>query len=334
MSGLIDRLVKKATESPKRVALPECDAPNTLLAAEQILRQGVGYPVLIGSISVIEDAAAQAGVPLEGMDIEDIEDEAVADALIDRYMESGEKLLSAKSYRRKIKDPVYYAMVLEAVGDVDVTFCGHTNTTGDVLMAAQNVIGLQEGVDVPSIFALLETPGFEGPEGDTIVFTDCGLNPEPTAGQLASIAIASCDNISALLGWEPRAAFLSFSTDGSGSSASTELIKEALAIAHNRRPDLKIDGEFQLDTAIDPKVAAGKLKRHSDVAGRANILVFPDLDAANIAIKLVQRFAGGSGYGHTLSGFKKPVADSSRGATVEEMVGDIAMLVIAASGAE
>ncbi len=331
MATLIEKLIADAKGTPKRVALPECEAANTLLAARRVLDEGIGTPVLVSPRDVIEATAAEAGVSLEGMEIIDNTDEAAADALAERYMATGTpRLISAKGARRKIKNPMYFAMMMEELGDVDCTFCGHTNTTGDVLMCAQTIIGLAEGVDVPSIFALVETEGFEGPEGNVIAFTDCGLNPEPTAEELASIAISAADNVRSIMAWEPRVAFLSFSTDGSGAGVSVDRVRQAIELVHERRADLAVDGEFQLDTAIDPKVAAKKVKRESDVAGRANVLVFPDLNAANIAVKLIQRFAHGAAYGHNLSGFKCPVADSSRGATVEEIVGDIAMLVLSA----
>lgn len=331
MENLIDTLVDKAKQTPRRVALPECESANTLLAARRVADDGIGTPVLVSPREVIEATAAEAGVSLEGMEVVDTSDTDAADALAQRYMDAGvERLVSAKGARRKIKKPIYYAMMMEDLGDVDCTFCGHTNTTGDVLMAAQMIIGLQEGVDVPSIVALVQVPGFQGPEGDVIALTDCGLNPEPTADELASIAIAACDNMHALMGWEPRAAFVSFSTDGSGEGESVERVRQALATVHERRPDLKADGEFQVDAAIVPATAAKKVKRESEVAGRANILVFPDLNAANSAVKIIQLFAHGKGFGHNLSGFRRPVADSSRGATVEEMVGDIAMLVLSA----
>ena len=195
-------------------------------------------------------------------------------------------------------------------------------------MCTQMTIGLAEGVDVPSILALVETPGFEGPEGGVICFTDCGLNPEPNASELASIAISAADGVRSIMGWEPRVGFLSFSTKGSGAGQSVERVREALDLVHERRPDIAADGELQLDAAIDEAVAAKKAGGASEVAGRANVLVFPDLNSANIAVKLVQRFAKGAAYGHTLNGFAKPVADSSRGATVDEIVGDIAMLVL------
>ncbi len=331
MATLIEKLIEDAKGAPKRVSMPECEAENTLLAARQVLDDGIGTPVLVSPRDVIEATAAEAGVSLEGMEIVDNTDEAAADALAERYMATGTtRLISAKGARRKIKNPMYYAMMMEELGDVDCTFCGHTNTTGDVLMCAQTIIGLQEGVDVPSILALVETPGFEGPEGDVICFTDCGLNPEPSAEELASIAIAAADGSAAIMGWEPRVGFLSFSTTSSGAGESVDKVNAAIELVHQRRPDILADGEFQLDAAIDPKVAAKKVKRDSDVAGRANVLVFPDLNSANIAVKLIQRFAHGSAYGHNLSGFKCPVADSSRGATVTEIVGDIAMLVLSA----
>ena len=328
--SLIEKLIEDAKGAPKRVALPECEAANTLLAARQVLDGGIGTPVLVSPRDVIEATAAAAGVPLEGMEIVDSADETAADALAERYMAAGARLLSAKGARRKIRNPMYYAMMMEELGDVDCTFCGHTNTTGDVLMCAQTIIGLQEGVDVPSILALVETPGFEGPEGSVICFADCGLNPEPSAEELASIAIAAADGSAAMMGWQPRVGFLSFSTTGSGAGESVDKVNAAIELVHERRSDILADGEFQLDAAIDPKVAAKKVKRESDVAGKANVLVFPDLNSANIAVKLIQRFAHGAAYGHNLSGFKRPVADSSRGATVAEIVGDIAMLVLSA----
>ena len=328
---LIEKLIEDAKAAPsRRVALPECEAAKTLLAARRVLDEGVGTPVLVSPREVIEAAAAEAGVSLDGMEIVDTSDEAAADALAERYMAGGARLLSAKGTRRKIKMPMWYAMVMEELGEVDCTFCGHTNTTGDVLMAAQTIIGLKEGVDVPSIFALVETEGFVGPEGNVICFADCGLNPEPTASELASIAISAADNVAAIMGWEPRVGFLSYSTCGSGAGSSVDRVNEAIALVHERRPDIAADGEFQLDAAIDAAVASKKVGRESAVAGRANVLIFPDLNSANLAVKIVQRFAHGAAYGHTLSGFKCPVADSSRGATVDEIVGDIAMLVLSA----
>lgn len=328
--SLIDTLIEKAKQTPKRIALPECEADKTLLAARQVLDRGIGTPVLVNDPAVIHETAARTGVSVDGMEIVDTTQEALRDETAARYMSYPKLMLSEKGAKRKMKNPMYYAMILEAVGDVDCVFCGHVNTTGDVLVAAQQTIGMADGVDVPSIFALTEIPGFEGPQGELIALADCGLNADPAPDELASIAIATCDQIHALMGWEPRCAFLSFSTLGSGTSALVDKTNEAIRIAKERRPDLLIDGEFQLDAAIIPEVAAKKVKRESPVAGKANILIFPELTSANIGVKMIQLFARGKGYGHTLSGFYKPVADSSRGSSVEEIVGDIAMVAIAA----
>lgn len=328
-------LIQKLSEDAKacgrkaRVALPECEAAKTLQAARRVADDGIGIPVLVSPADIIRATAEEAGVDLTGMQIVDTSDADALEELASRFMDAGKpRMLSAKGIRRKLKNPMWWAMVMEELGDVDCTFCGHVNTTGDVLMCAQMTIGLAEGVDVPSILALVETPGFEGPEGGVICFTDCGLNPEPNASELASIAISAADGVRSIMGWEPRVGFLSFSTKGSGAGQSVERVREALDLVHERRSDIAADGELQLDAAIDEAVAAKKVGGASDVAGRANVLVFPDLNSANIAVKLVQRFAKGAAYGHTLNGFAKPVADSSRGATVDEIVGDIAMLVL------
>lgn len=328
---LIQKLTEdaKACECKARVALPECEAAKTLQAARRVADDGIGIPVLVSPADIIRATAEEAGVDLAGMEIVDTSDADALEELASRFMDAGKpRMLSAKGIRRKLKNPMWWAMVMEELGDVDCTFCGHVNTTGDVLMCAQMTIGLAEGVDVPSILALVETPGFEGPEGGVICFTDCGLNPEPNASELASIAISAADGVRSIMGWEPRVGFLSFSTKGSGAGQSVERVREALDLVHERRPDIAADGELQLDAAIDEAVAAKKVGGASEVAGRANVLVFPDLNSANIAVKLVQRFAKGAAYGHTLNGFAKPVADSSRGATVDEIVGDIAMLVL------
>lgn len=328
---LIQKLTEdaKACERKARVALPECEAAKTLQAARRVADDGIGIPVLVSPADTIRATAEEAGIDLAGMQIVDTSDADALEELASRFMDAGKpRMLSAKGIRRKLKNPMWWAMVMEELGGVDCTFCGHVNTTGDVLMCAQMTIGLAEGVDVPSILALVETPGFEGPEGGVICFTDCGLNPEPNASELASIAISAADGVRSIMGWEPRVGFLSFSTKGSGAGQSVERVREALDLVHERRPDIAADGELQLDAAIDEAVAAKKVGGASEVAGRANVLVFPDLNSANIAVKLVQRFAKGAAYGHTLNGFAKPVADSSRGATVDEIVGDIAMLVL------
>ena len=285
--ALINRLIEKAKKNPKRVAISECDSERMLKAARIVLDSGIGYPVLVNDPEVIRQTADAAGVTLDDMEIVDSTDPAAADALVARYYPQAAKAkLTAADYRKEIEDPMAYAMMLEAVGDVDCSFQGHIHTTGDVLRSALHIIGLSEGITTASMYALVETEGFDGPEGDVVAFADCALNTDPDAEKLSSIAIAAADQICLLMDWEPRVAFLSFSTDGSGRSDSVEKVRDAVARTRELRPDILADGEFQLDAAIDPEVAAKKVRRPSDVAGRANVLIFPDLDAANIGIKL------------------------------------------------
>ena len=331
--AVLENLIRKAQETPKRIVISECDSETMLQAARKVLDSGIGYPLLVHDPVVIRKTAESAGVSLKGMEVVDSTDMYAADSLVRRYYPQAVKPdLTEEIYREMIRDPMAYAMMLEAVGYADCSFQGHIHTTGDVLRSALRIIGLRKGITTASLFAVVETPGFDGPEGNAIVFADCALNTDPDAEKLSSIAIATADQIRMIMGWEPRVAFLSFSTDGSGRSNSVEKVREALSLTRACRPDIKADGEFQLDAAIDPKAAAKKVRRPSEVAGRANILIFPNLDAANIGIKLCQRFAGSLGFGHTFSGFRKPVADSSRGATVEEMVGDMALLMLASDG--
>ena len=327
---LIERLIEKAQSHPMRVALPECEADKTLLAARQALDKGIAFPVLVNDPAVIVETARRCGVSTEGMEIVNTADGAAKRALAEAYMTYPRRRYDLNETLCQMSDPVAYAMVLTAAGRAETVFCGHVSTTKKVLFTARHLIGMMDGVDAASIVALAEIPGYNGPEGEVLALADCALNVDPGPEALSGIAIAACETAGGLMGWQSRCAFLSFSTCGSGAGASVEKIHRALEIARQRRPDLLIDGEFQLDAALIPAVAAKKVGGDSPVAGRANVLIFPNLDAANMGVKMIQIFAGGSVYGHTLSGIALPVADSSRGASVEEIVGDIAMLVIAA----
>jgi phosphate acetyltransferase len=188
-------------------------------------------------------------------------------------------------------------------------------------------------ISTPSVFFLMEIPGFEGEEGNLLIFADAALNPNPTPDQLADIAISSARSARKLLGWEPRIAFLSFSTKGSAMHPDVDKVVEAVRIAREHEPDVLIDGELQADAAIIPEVARKKTDGTSSVAGRANILIFPDLDAGNIGYKLVQRLAKGAAYGPFLQGFR-PVSDLSRGAVVGDIIGGNDIAVIDAQGNE
>ena len=254
--------------------------------------------------------------------------------MIDAYVALPDTRLKEKALRRRMEDPLYYAMVMQAAGEAEVTFAGIDNTTGDVLLAGQMIIGLQEGVNVISSIGLCDIPGFEGSEGSLLAIGDSAVCTNPNAEELASIAISACDTVKALLDWEPRCAMVSYSTLGSGQGALIDKVVEAVKIANARRPDLAIDGEFQFDAAISPAVAAKKVKRESKVAGRANVVIWPDLNVGNVGVKLIQQFGHADAYGPMLQGFKKVVCDCSRGAPVSEIVGNIVISAVRAAGSK
>ncbi len=233
-----------------------------------------------------------------------------------------------------LSKPVYFGAMMVKTGDADAMVAGIATPSEEVVMASELFIGMQEKISTPSAFFLMEIPGFEGEEGNLLIFADAALNPNPTPDQLADIAISSARSARKLLGWEPRIAFLSFSTKGSAMHPDVDKVVEAVRIAREHEPDVLIDGELQADAAIIPEVARKKTDGTSSVAGRANILIFPDLDAGNIGYKLVQRLTKGAAYGPFLQGFARPVSDLSRGAAVGDIIGATILVVIDAQGNE
>jgi phosphate acetyltransferase len=223
--------------------------------------------------------------------------------------------------RRLLERPLYKAAALLASGEGDAMLAGAVNPTARVIEAAMMTIGLKPGISLPSSFFLMQL------HDRHLVFADCAVNPQPTASELADIAIATAHSARRLTAEPPRIALLSFSTHGSGRHPDAVKITEALRLAQERAPDLLIDGELQADAALDPDIAARKLRRHSEVAGRANVLIFPDLDAGNIAYKLVQQLSGARAIGPILQGFAKPVSDLSRGASVDDIVSTATLLL-------
>lgn len=329
MSNIINSLEQQAKNNPQKIAFPESLNDMILKAAAEVVARGVGFPMLIGNQATIVEAAAAAGVSTAGFSFFDNTDEEAVGQLVRDYTAQFDNL-SDKAVRRKAKDPVNCAMLLLRLGMVDGVAAGKECTTGDVIIAAQSIVGLKEGFSVVSSVAILNVPDFEGPEGNMLVLSDCAINPTPDSNDLADIAIASADTAVSLLGWQPRIAMLSFSTCGSAEHESIDVIRKAIEIVRERRPELNIDGEFQLDSAILPKTAEKKVKRESTVAGRANVLIFPNLHAGNIGVKLIQTFGRADAYGPVLQGFAKPVCDFSRSAPLSEMMGNIIMLIVRA----
>ena len=331
---LMTQIFENAKAASQVVAFPEADDPKMLQAVDEAVKNGYCKALLVGDPEAINAAAEEAGVDISGMEIFDNNDVEKKTEVFEKYVAEYSDMLSVKALNRKSKDPMYTAMALECIGRASVTFAGLTHTTGDVILAATTVIGLKDGIDTPSSTGLFIIPGFEGSEGQYLLFGDSAVCTKPDPAERASIAISSCETVRDLFGWEPRCAMLSFSTDGSMEHEMVDDVRESVRIANERRPDLAIDGEFQLDAAIDPKVAAKKVKRESKVAGKANIIIWPDINVGNIGVKLVQFFAHADAPGPFVQGFKKIASDCSRSAPVSELVGNIAMCCVRAYNAE
>lgn len=330
--SVIDEIYAKAKLNPQRVAFPEAENEKMMQAAYETGREGYIVPILIGDAAKLKASCQARGYEEDVFEFVDIADEAYRDRLVALYVKLPGTILKEKSLTRRMQDPLYYAMVMEAVGEAEVTFAGIDNTTGDVLLAGQMIIGLKPGISTISSIGLCDIPGFEGSEGTLLAVGDSAVCTNPTKEQLAGIAISACDTVSALLEWEPRCAMISYSTLGSGQGELVDKVVEAVKIANELRPDLAIDGEFQFDSAVSPAVALKKVNRESKVAGRANVVIWPDLNVGNVGVKLIQQFGKADAYGPMLQGFNKIICDCSRGAPVSEIKGNIVISAARAAG--
>ena len=332
--SVIDQIFEKAKSNPQKVAFPEALNEKIMQAAFEAGNEGYIYPILVGHKAEIDQAISERGYNPSVFNVVDVADEKYKASLIERYVALPETKLKEKALNRRMQDNLQYAMVMQAIGDVDVTFAGIDYTTGDVLLAGQMIIGLKPGITTISSIGLCDIPGFDGSEGTLLAVGDSAVCTNPNAKQLASIAISACDTVKSLLDWQPRCAMVSYSTLGSGQGELIDKVVEAVKIANELRPDLNIDGEFQLDAAISPAVASKKVKRESAVAGKANILIWPDLNVGNTAVKLIQQFGHANAYGPMLQGFNKVICDCSRGAPVSELKGNIVISAVRAAGSK
>ncbi len=322
--GFIETIYEKAKADKQKIAIPEANNLIMLKAACKAHKEGIAEIVLVGDRDEVTKLAEENGLEISAMDFFDIKDEVYAEELVERYMALPNIIMSKKSIAKRVSQPLYRALVMEAVGDVDCTFAGIDATTFEVVMAATGIIGLAEGVATASCFFATELEEFEGKQNYFIGMSDGGVSVEPTAEQLAGIAISSCETYEAFKGEPARCAMLSYSTLGSGSGPAVDRVREATAIANEKRPDLMIDGEFQADAALIKRVAEKKVKRESDVAGQANVLIFPEIAACNIGSKLVQLTSKCNTYGPILQGFRLPVCDCSRSDTEDRILTNIA----------
>ena len=331
--AIIDVLKEKAKADKKTIVLPESEDRRTYEAAAKILKEGIADIILVGT----EEDVKKNG---EGLDLTGIKvvDPATSDrtaAYIDKLVELRSKKGMTPEQAKEIllNQYLYYGVMMVKMGDADGMVSGACHSTADTLRPCLQILKTKPGTKLVSAFFLMEVPNCEFGENGTFVFADCGLNQDPTPEELAAIAASSAESFRSLVGAEPKVAFLSHSTKGSAKHALVDKVVEATKIAKEQNPDLKLDGEMQLDAAIVPSVGAAKAP-DSDVAGKANVLIFPNLDAGNIGYKLVQRLAKAEAYGPVTQGITKPVNDLSRGCVSDDIVGVVAITAIQAQAQE
>jgi len=333
---LMDTIREKAKKNLQTVVLPESYDERMLFAAEKIVEQGLAKIIILGNPDEVRAAAEAKGIKLAGVEIEDPASSPKLNSYIDAFVELRKSKGLTPEEARKIltdKDNLYFAGMMVRQGDAGGEVAGATGTTGNVLKAAFQTVGTAPGIKTVSsyFFMVTKTPSFG--ENGIILFADCAVNPNPDAQALAEIAVATARNCKSFLDVEARVAMLSFSTKGSAAHSDVDKVLAAIEIAKKIDPTLQIDGELQADAALLPKVGEKKAPG-SPVAGKANVLIFPDLDAGNIGYKLVERVAGAEAIGPVIQGLAKPVNDLSRGCSVEDIVNVVAITAVQAQGCQ
>lgn len=331
--NLLDSLIERAKADKQRIVLPEGTERRTLTAADQLLRDGVAEIILLGNPIEIREISKESGLLNIGKaQIIDPKEHDKKEAYTQLLAELRKKKgMTYEQASQLVENPLYLACLMISAGDADGEIAGAKNTTGDVLRPALQIIKTPPGVKVISGAFIMFTQTPQYGENGTLLFADCAVMPNPTAEELASIAVASAQTMKSLVGVEPRVAMLSFSTKGSAEHEMIEKVREATRIAREIDPELQIDGELQADAAIVPAVGASKAPG-SLIAGKANVLVFPTLEAGNIGYKLVQRLGNAEAVGPVLQGMAAPVNDLSRGCSVEDIYNMVAITANQAIG--
>ncbi len=329
--SILEQMTERARKNPQRIVLPEGDEPRTLEAANILLRDKLAKLILIGSPEKINAMARENNY-------EYIKDATIFDPATDEKMKEYANLLyelrkakgmTEEEAAKKAQDPLYLGCLMIKNGDADGELAGARGTTADTIRPAFQILKTKPGVKIVSGAFLMFTPAKHLGEEGFLVFADCAVNPCPTAEELAQIAVSTAETARTIAGIEPRVAMLSFSTKGSAKHELIDKVTEATRIAKELAPDLMLDGELQADAALIEAVGAKKAPG-SPVAGKANVLVFPDLQAGNIGYKLVERFSGADAVGPILQGIAAPVNDLSRGCKVQDIV---QMVIITANQA-
>ena len=327
--GFVDLLKERAKKSIKTIVLPETEDMRTIEATDKILKEGVAKIILIGNEEEINKKAAEGGFDISGATIVDPETSDKTQAYIDKFVELRAKKGMTPEKAKEILHTQYpyYGVMMVKMGDADGMVSGACHSTADTLRPCLQILKTKPGTKLVSAFFLMVVPDCEYGDDGVFVFGDCGLNQNPNPEELAAIAESSAESYRMLTGNEPRVAMLSHSSKGSAKHADVDKVVEATRIAKEANPDLALDGELQLDAAIVPSVGASKAP-DSKVAGKANVLIFPDLDAGNIGYKLVQRLAKAEAYGPMTQGIAAPVNDLSRGCSAEDIVGVVAITAV------
>ncbi len=327
----IEKIKQKAKAIPKHIVLPEGTEPRTVQAAAQIIAEGVATVTLLGNAQEVAAVATQTGTDLTGVGIVDpaTSDKTADYAALLFDLRKAKGLTEEQATELVTTNTLYYGAVMLKAGDADGMVAGAINSTGNVLRPALQIIKTAPGIKVVSSCFIMELPDQKWGDDGVMVFGDCAVIPNPSAEEMAAIAIASAESGKVLVDLDPRVAMLSFSTKGSAKHDLVTKVQQATAIAKEIAPDLALDGELQADAALVESV--GQLKSPgSAVAGKANVLVFPDLQAGNIGYKLVQRLAGAEAIGPIIQGLAKPVSDLSRGCSVDDIVSVVAITAVKA----
>lgn len=327
--SIIDEIRSKARALNKKIVLPETQDPRVLQAAAELIKEKIAQIVLIGNAGEITAAAKEAGVSVDGAEIIAVDDSRYAADFAQKYFELRKhKGVTEEQAAEVMKNPIFFAAMLVAEELADGYVAGSIATTGDTLRPAIQIIKTAPGIKTISSYFLMVLPDTSFGVNGSLIFADCAVVPDPTAEQLAEIAICSAQNCKKILGVDPKVAMLSFSTKGSAQHPDVDKVAQATKIVKESNPEIMVDGELQFDAALIPSVGKKKAPG-SAIAGEANVLVFPDLNSGNICYKAVQRLAKAEAIGPVVQGTARPINDLSRGCSVSDIVNTVAITALA-----